>query len=60
LKDSKIKKSLNTTNPAIEFATNVYWKLTTTVGNSEDIYLQPIMVDLVNNQAFSNIDNDGV
>ncbi|CAK71937.1 unnamed protein product (macronuclear) [Paramecium tetraurelia] len=65
IKGSKIKQSLNSSSPADIFSTNIFWRLTTGIGDNEDIYMQPLQMDLskihLNNQEkiqfFSDIFN---
>lgn len=39
IKGSKIKQSLNSTSPADIFSNNIFWRLTTGIGNNEDIFM---------------------
>lgn len=48
IRGSKIKQSLNYSSPADTFSTDIYWRLTTAIGDNEDIYMQPIQMDLSN------------
>ncbi|CAD8160788.1 unnamed protein product [Paramecium pentaurelia] len=57
IKGSKIKQSLNSSSPADLFSTNIFWRLTTGIGDNEDIYMQPLQMDLKKIQFFSDIFN---
>ncbi|CAD8078859.1 unnamed protein product [Paramecium sonneborni] len=57
IKGSKIKQSLNYSSPADIFSNNVFWRLTTGIGDNEDIYMQPLQMDLKKIQFFSDIFN---
>ncbi|CAD8086147.1 unnamed protein product [Paramecium sonneborni] len=57
IRGSKIKQSLNHTNPADIFSTNIFWRLTSGIGDNEDIYMQPLQMDLRNIQFFSDLFN---
>ncbi|CAD8156527.1 unnamed protein product [Paramecium octaurelia] len=57
IKGSKIKQSLNSSSPADIFSTNIFWRLTTGIGDNEDIYMQPLQMDLKKIQFFSDIFN---
>lgn len=39
IKGSKIKQSLNSSSPADIFSTNIFWRITTGIGDNEDIYM---------------------
>ncbi|CAD8175003.1 unnamed protein product [Paramecium pentaurelia] len=57
IRGSKIKQTLNLTNPADIFSTNIFWRLTTGIGDNEDIYMQPLQMDLRKIQFFSDLFN---
>ncbi|CAK56800.1 unnamed protein product (macronuclear) [Paramecium tetraurelia] len=57
IRGSKIKQSLNQTNPADIFSNNIFWRLTTGIGDNEDIYMQPLQMDLRKIQYFSGLFN---
>ncbi|CAD8171699.1 unnamed protein product [Paramecium pentaurelia] len=57
IKGSKIKQSLNYSSPADVFSTNIFWRLTTGIGDNEDIYMQPLQMDLKKIQFFSDMFN---
>ncbi|CAD8172451.1 unnamed protein product [Paramecium octaurelia] len=57
IRGSKIKQSLNQTNPADIFSNNIFWRLTTGIGDNEDIYMQPLQMDLRKIQYFSDLFN---
>ncbi|CAD8180178.1 unnamed protein product [Paramecium octaurelia] len=57
IRGSKIKQSLNYTNPADIFSTNIFWRLTTGIGDNEDIYMQPLQMDLRKILFFSDLFN---
>ncbi|CAD8168781.1 unnamed protein product [Paramecium octaurelia] len=57
IKGSKIKQALNYSSPAEVFSTNIFWRLTTGIGDNEDIYMQPIQMDLKKIQFFSDMFN---
>ncbi|CAD8073877.1 unnamed protein product [Paramecium sonneborni] len=57
IKGSKIKQSLNQSSPADVFSNNVFWRLTTGIGDNEDIYMQPLQMDLKKIQFFSDMFN---
>ena len=44
----RVKKYLNITNPVDKYPVNYFWRLAPTIGNSQDIYLEPITIELGN------------
>ncbi|CAK73647.1 unnamed protein product (macronuclear) [Paramecium tetraurelia] len=59
IQDSKIKQTLNMTQPSEESAYIVFWRLNVGIANGEDIFLQPILIDLINSKnVFSSLINN--
>ncbi|CAD8164200.1 unnamed protein product [Paramecium pentaurelia] len=59
IQDSKIKQTLNMTQPSEEKAYIVFWRLNVGIANGEDIFLQPILIDLINSKnIFSSLTNN--
>ncbi|CAD8068752.1 unnamed protein product [Paramecium sonneborni] len=61
IQNSKIKQKLNMTQPSEESAYIVFWRLNAGIANGEDIFLQPILIELINSKnvftSLTNIDD---
>ncbi|CAD8089648.1 unnamed protein product [Paramecium sonneborni] len=59
IQNSKIKQTLNMTQPSEQSAYIVFWRLNAGIANGEDIFLQPILIDLINSKnVFTSLTND--